>query len=88
MEISTDNGTTWNDLGIGALSPGYGSTLYNLSGNPLGGKGSDPLAEGLLRLGQLEDHPCIVRPTIRRLKFEGLSSRVRNRTVVAKLCAV
>jgi hypothetical protein len=40
VEISTDNGVSWNDVGVGALSPGYLSTLYVGSGNPLGGRGA------------------------------------------------
>jgi hypothetical protein len=40
VEISTDNGVLWNDVGVGVLSPGYGSTLFVGSGNPLGGRGA------------------------------------------------
>jgi len=34
IEISTDGGLNWNDIGV-ALSPPYGGALYNQSGNPL-----------------------------------------------------
>ena len=35
LELSTDNGTTWTDIGASA-TPGYTGTLDNTSGNPLG----------------------------------------------------
>jgi hypothetical protein len=38
VEISTDGGATWADLGIGALSPGYGGPLFTGSGNPMSGR--------------------------------------------------
>jgi hypothetical protein len=40
IEISTDGGTIWNDVGLapGALLPGYTSTLFTGSGNPLSGR--------------------------------------------------
>ena len=38
VEISTDNGTTWNDVGLGVLAPGYGAPLFTGSGNPLSGR--------------------------------------------------
>jgi hypothetical protein len=37
VEISTNGGATWTDLGA-SLTPGYTGTLYNASGNPLGGQ--------------------------------------------------
>ncbi len=40
VEISNDNGTTWNDVGLGVLIPGYTATLFVGSGNPLGGRGA------------------------------------------------
>jgi hypothetical protein len=36
VEISTNDGATWADLGP-SLTPGYTGTLFNASGNPLGG---------------------------------------------------
>ena len=38
VEISTDGGSTWADVGLGVLSPGYGSVLFASSGNPLSGR--------------------------------------------------
>ncbi len=37
VEISTDGGTTWTDVGA-SCTPGYTGTLYNASGNPIGGR--------------------------------------------------
>lgn len=37
VEVSTDNGATWKDVGAQA-TPGYGGALYDQSGNPLSGK--------------------------------------------------
>ena len=37
VEISTDGGTTWTDVGASCV-PGYTGTLYNASGNPIGGR--------------------------------------------------
>jgi hypothetical protein len=37
VEISTDNGVNWTDIGA-SLSTPYGGVLYNASDNPLGGR--------------------------------------------------
>ncbi len=37
IELSTDGGATWQDISA-YVSPGYGGTLTNTSGNPLGGR--------------------------------------------------
>ncbi|MFT3712765.1 MAG: myxosortase-dependent M36 family metallopeptidase [Archangium sp.] len=37
VELSTDNGMTWTDVGTTA-TPAYNGTLTNTSGNPLGGR--------------------------------------------------
>lgn len=37
IEISTDGGSSWTDAGA-SVSPGYGGTITNASGNPLGGR--------------------------------------------------
>jgi uncharacterized repeat protein (TIGR01451 family) len=38
IEISTDDGTTWNDLGADFLENGYLYQLYNFTSNPLVGR--------------------------------------------------
>jgi Fungalysin metallopeptidase (M36)/Secretion system C-terminal sorting domain/Fungalysin/Thermolysin Propeptide Motif len=38
VEISTNNGTTWSDLGNYFISNGYTSTLNSTGGNPLAGR--------------------------------------------------
>jgi len=40
VEISTNNGASWTDIGLtpGALLPGYTSVLFTGSGNPLSGR--------------------------------------------------
>jgi hypothetical protein len=37
VELSNDGGANWTDIGF-ALSPGYNATLFNQSGNPIGGR--------------------------------------------------
>jgi len=37
IEVSTDGGANWADIG-GSVTPGYTGTLTNTSGNPLGGR--------------------------------------------------
>ncbi len=37
VELSTDGGASWSDVG-GLCTPGYTGTMYNASGNPLGGR--------------------------------------------------
>src|SRR5262249_46023840 len=39
VEISNNGGGSWTDIGF-ALTPGYTSTLFSGSGNPLGGRGA------------------------------------------------
>src|SRR5262249_27424018 len=55
VEASSDGGNTWNDLGVGVLSPGYGGTLFNGSGNPLGARAA--------YVGQSPGYPALTTVT-------------------------
>ena len=72
VEISNDNGATWNDLGLGVLSPGYGGPLYALSGNPLGGRAAF--------VGQSSGYPALSTQTANlSTTFAGQTVRIRFR---------
>src|SRR5262249_61257763 len=70
VEISTDN-VTWTDIGT-ALSPGYTSTLFNQSGNPLGGRGA--------YAGQSAGYPALGTVTASLgTAYQGQTVRIRFR---------
>jgi hypothetical protein len=54
VEISNNGGASWTDIGT-SLSPGYSSTLFNQSGNPLGGRGA--------YAGQSAGYPSLISVT-------------------------
>ena len=71
VEISNDGGANWSDIGT-SLSPGYTSTLYNQSGNPLGGRAA--------YCGQSAGYPGLVPVTASLgTAYQGQTVRVRFR---------
>jgi len=71
VEISNDGGLNWSDIGI-SLSPGYTSTLYNQSGNPIGGRGA--------YCGQSASYPALSTVTANLgTTYQGQTVRVRFR---------
>jgi hypothetical protein len=73
VELSNDGGTTWTDIGF-ALSPGYNNTLFNQSGNPLGGHTA--------YCGQSLSYPSFSTVTANLgTTYQGQTVRVRFRVV-------
>jgi hypothetical protein len=73
VELSSDGGTTWTDIGF-SLSPGYNATLFNQSGNPLGGHGA--------YCGQSLTYPSFSTVTANLgTTYQGQTVRVRFRVV-------
>ena len=71
VEISSDGGTTWSDISF-ALSPGYTSTLFSQSGNPIGGRGA--------YCGQSAGYPGLITVTASLgTAYQGQTVRVRFR---------
>lgn len=71
LELSTDNGTTWTDIGASA-TPGYTGTLDNTSGNPLGGR--------LAYTSKSAGYPAFVTTTVSLgTTYAGQTVRVRLR---------
>src|SRR6185369_5436471 len=71
VEISNDGGANWSDIGI-SLSPGYTSTLFNQSGNPIGGRAA--------YCGQSAGYPGLVAVNASLgTTYQGQTVRVRFR---------
>ncbi len=71
VELSTDGGANWTDIGF-SLSTLYGGTLYNLSGNPLGGRGA--------YVANSPGYPALVTTTASLgTTYQGQTVRVRFR---------
>ena len=71
VEISNDGGANWSDIGI-SLSPGYTSTLFNQSGNPIGGRAA--------YCGQSAGYPVLSTVTANLgTTYQGQTVRVRFR---------
>ncbi len=68
IEISTDGGANWADLGGNVLTNGYNSTLSTMYGNPLGG-----------RLAWSGSSNGWLKTKVNLLPFQGMSVQVRFR---------
>ncbi len=72
IEISTDDGQTWTDVGAAALTPSYGGTLNLGGGNPLEGKDAF--------VGNSPTYPALITQTVALgTQFQGQTVRVRFR---------
>ena len=71
VELSNDGGANWTDIGF-ALTPGYTTTLYTLSGNPIGGRAA--------YAGQSASYPALGTVTANLgTAYQGQTVRVRFR---------
>jgi len=71
VEISTDGGGSWTDIGT-SIIPGYNGTLTNTTGNPLGGRPAF--------VGQSASYPSLLTATASLgTTYAGMTVRIRFR---------
>ncbi len=69
MELSTDNGTTWNDTGPNMVEGGYTGVITTTGGNPLAGRPA--------WVNQSPGYPNFTGTTVNLLPYRGMSVKFR-----------